>query len=241
MPAKTAKPAKPAKGPAKPARPAKPAGPAKSPLRLVIRTLTPDRWSDLEALFGPRGVYGGCWCMFFRQTRPEYQKGCGEPNRRAFRSIVRAGREPGLLAYAGGEPVGWCALAPRTEYSTLARARSLKPVDDAPVWSIVCFYVAKGFRGRGVTVALLEAAAKHVKKRGGRILEGYPSDPKSGPWPDAYAYHGTVAAFRRAGFTEVKRVSPTRAIMRRIVGPRSNVVQSSGRARGPSRGRTGAR
>ncbi|MGH7723944.1 MAG: GNAT family N-acetyltransferase [Candidatus Eiseniibacteriota bacterium] len=221
--------------------------------KISVVPLTAERWPDLEKLFGPRGAYGGCWCMFFRQTRAEYSAGCGEPNRRAFRRIVKEGSEPGLLAYAGSEPVGWCALAPREEYSTLARARTLKPVDDEPVWSIVCFYVARGFRGRGISVALLEAAAGYVKKRGGRVLEGYPNDPKSGPWPDAYAYHGTVSAFRKAGFTEVKRVSPTRAIMRQVVGgrvgaasrKRSNVVQSARRktqARGrSSRSRTGAK
>lgn len=197
---------------------ARTAGKPVSP-RVRILPVTPGRWTDLEALLGPRGAYGGCWCMFFRQTRSEFSAGCGEPNRRALKRLVTAGQEPGLLAYRGTEPVGWCALAPRSEYSRLERARTLQPIDDQPVWSVVCFYVARAHRGQGVTVALLEAAAKFVRGRGGKILEGYPSDPKKGPWPDAFAYHGTVSAFRRAGFTEVKRVSPTRAIMRRIVRP----------------------
>ena len=184
-----------------------------------IHPLTPDRWPHLEKLFGPRGAYGGCWCMYFRLPRKEWSAGCGDGNRRAFERLVRRGAEPGLLAYAGDMPVGWCAIAPREEYGGLARSRILKPVDDKPVWSITCFFVARGFRRRGVTVALLEAAARFVAQKGGSILEGYPAEPASGAWPDAYAYHGTVAAFSRAGFREVARPSKTRAIMRRVVRP----------------------
>jgi GNAT superfamily N-acetyltransferase len=157
--------------------------------------------------------------MFFRRPRAEWTAGCGAGNRAAFRRIVQRGDEPGLLAYAGTEPVGWCAIAPREEYGGLARSRILQPIDAQPVWSITCFFVARGFRRRGVTVALLEAAAKFVAARGGSCLEGYPAEPASGAWPDAYAYHGTVAAFTKAGFEEVARPSKTRAIMRRRVRP----------------------
>ena len=190
-----------------------------SRLPVDIHPLSPDRWPDLAHLFGPRGAYGGCWCMYFRLPRGEWSAGCGDGNKAAFRRIVRRGDEPGLLAYAGEEPVGWCAVAPREEYGGLARSRIAKPVDERPVWSITCFYVAKAFRRRGVTVALLEGAASFVAGRGGSILEGYPAEPAGGAWPDAYAYHGTVAAFAKAGFREVARPSKTRAVMRRIVRP----------------------
>ena len=189
--------------------------------RVIVHPLTPDRWPDLEALFGPKGAYGGCWCMFFRRPRSEWSAGCadlGAGNKRAFKKITKAGEEPGLLAYVGGEPAGWCALAPREVYGGLARSRTVQPIDDQPVWSVTCFYVARPHRKQGVTVALLEAAAKFVRRKKGKILEGYPSDPKA-RWPDAYAYQGTVSAFERAGFVEVKRVSKGRAIMRRALPP----------------------
>lgn len=186
-------------------------------LAVAVHPLTAERWADLEALFGPRGAYGGCWCMYFRLPRKEWTAGCGDGNKAAFRRLVRRGAEPGLLAYAGETPVGWCAIAPREEYGGLARSRLLRPIDDRPVWSITCFYVARGFRRRGVTVALLRAAAKFVAARGGSWLEGYPAEPASGAWPDAYAYVGTVGAFAKAGFREVARPSKTRAIMRRRV------------------------
>jgi GNAT superfamily N-acetyltransferase len=195
--------------------------PTKPRTRVTVHPLTPERWPDLEALFGPKGAYGGCWCMFFRRPRAEYSQGCadsGAGNKRAFKKIVKAGEEPGLIAYFSGEPAGWCALAPREVYGGLARSRTLQPIDDQPVWSVTCFYVARAHRKQGVTVALLEAAAKFVRRHKGKILEGYPSEPQT-RWPDAFAYHGTVSAFTKAGFTEVKRVSKTRAIMRRVLTP----------------------
>ena len=186
-------------------------------MKVTVKPLTPERWPDVEALFGPKGAYGGCWCMFFRRPRAEWSTGCKDGgNKRAFKRLVSKGEEPGLLAYVGGEPAGWMAIAPREEYGGLVRSRTLKPVDDLPVWSVTCFYVARAHRKQGVTVALLEAAAKYVKRKKGAALEGYPSDPKV-RWPDAYAYHGTVSAFEKAGFVEVKRVSKGRAIMRRVL------------------------
>ncbi len=187
-------------------------------LRVTVQPLTAARWPDLVTLFGPRGAYAGCWCMFFRLPRREWSAGCGGGNRRAFERIVGCGDEPGLLAYAADAPVGWCAIAPREEYGGLSRSRLFRPLDELPVWSITCFYVSRGLRRRGVTVALLKAAAKFVAAKGGAWLEGYPAEPAAGSaWPDAYAYHGTVAAFTRAGFVEVARPSKSRAIMRRRV------------------------
>jgi len=183
--------------------------------RLAFRPLTPSRWPDLEALFGERGACGGCWCMWWRLERARFNRQRGPGNKRALKRIVKNGPPPGLLAYAGGRPVGWCALGPRASYSALERARTLKPVDEKPVWSVVCFFVARGFRGRELSVKLLKAAAAYARRRGARILEGYPVDPRSGRWADPFVYTGTVSVFRRAGFREVARRSATRPILRR--------------------------
>jgi GNAT superfamily N-acetyltransferase len=152
--------------------------------------------------------------MFWRLTRSEFEKRKGEGNRRAFRTIVASGAEPGVLAYAGGEPVGWCAVAPRADYPALERSRVLAPVDDEPVWSVSCFFVARANRGQGVSVQLLKAAAEFARRRGAKILEGYPVESRSGKMPDAFAWTGLPGTFRRAGFSEVARRSKTRPIMR---------------------------
>jgi GNAT superfamily N-acetyltransferase len=184
---------------------------------LEFHPLVADRWPDLEKLFGPRGACGGCWCMYWRLPRREYEAIRGEGARVALNGLVQGGAEPGILAYADGEPIGWCALAPRETYPVLEGSRILKRVDDRPVWSIVCFFVARRWRRKGLTVRLLQAAAKFACERGARIIEGYPVEPKE-QRPDAFVYTGMASAFRKAGFVEVARRSETRPIMRRETG-----------------------
>ena len=157
--------------------------------------------------------------MYWRLTRSEFERRKGAGNRRALGRLVGAGETPGLLAYAGTQVVGWCAVAPRERFSALSRSRVLGPVDERPVWSVVCFFVARDFRRRGVTAALLRAAVRHVRRHGGRILEGYPIEPR-GDYPDTFAFTGLAAAFHRAGFVEVARRSPMRPIMRKATSPR---------------------
>ena len=141
--------------------------------KLEYHPVTPERWTDLEGLFGKHGAGGGCWCMWWRLTRSQFAEQAGEKNRLALKGIVDSGEVPGLLAYADGEPVGWCSLEPREAYPSLERSRTLKRVDDQPVWSIVCFFVAKPFRGRGLMAPFLAAAVEYAKEQGAKIVEGY--------------------------------------------------------------------
>lgn len=183
-------------------------------LSLRVQPLTPQRWPDLEKLFGPRGACAGCWCLFWKLSRAEFDAAVGDGTHRAQKKIVRSGGVPGLLAYSGDEAVGWIALEPRDRYPRLARSRVLKPVDEQPVWSITCFYTRRDFRRKGVTLALLKAAIAHVRKNRGKIVEGYPIEPKGGKLPSTSAYTGLASVFRSAGFKEVARRSPTRPIFR---------------------------
>jgi GNAT superfamily N-acetyltransferase len=179
-----------------------------------IHPLTPERWPDFEALFGPRGACAGCWCMFWKLSRKEFDAGKGEPNRFAMQARVAVGEVPGLLAYVDGVPAGWIALEPRRAYPGLARSRILAALDDRPVWSLPCFFVERKFRRQGLSVALLQAAIRHVAQQGGTILEGYPVEPADGKAPPVFLFTGVASAFRRAGFVEAGRRSPTRPIMR---------------------------
>lgn len=183
--------------------------------KVTFHVLTAKRWPDLEKLFGARGACGGCWCMWWRLRRAEFERQKGEGNRRAFRKLVRKGAEPGVLAYAGGEPVGWCAVAPREEYRVLANSRVLRPVDEQAVWSVTCFFILREWRRRGLSVKLLRAAADFARRRGAKIVEGYPVVARKGKMPDAFAWSGLPGSFLGAGFREVARHSPVRPIMRK--------------------------
>ena len=152
--------------------------------------------------------------MYWRLPRGQWAGGKGNQNKNAFKKIVRADAKPGVLAYAGKEPVAWCAVAPRAEFLSLARSRVLKPVDDKAVWSITCLFVKKPFRRRGVSVALLRAAVEFAGRQGAIIVEGYPTTPTMEKTPDPFVFMGVPSAFKAAGFKEVARRSATRPIMR---------------------------
>ncbi|HKB03082.1 MAG TPA: GNAT family N-acetyltransferase [Gemmataceae bacterium] len=206
------------------------------PTKLFCHPLTPDRWADLETLFGPRGACAGCWCTFWRRPRSEYDRHKGDGNRRFMLKVVEAGPPPGILGYLDGEPVGWCAVAPRKDYPRLVGSRILSPVDDTPVWSVSCLFVRKDQRRKGVSVRLLRAAVEHVKGQGGAVVEGYPVEPKSDDVRDTFVWHGLASAFRAAGFREVARRSETRPIMRYTISPAAG--RDAGRRRAPRRRRS---
>lgn len=203
---------------------------------LSFRPLTPALLPDLARLFGPRGACAGCWCRWWKTTRAEFDARRGEGNRAALFREVRGGAVPGILAYAGAEPVGWCAVEPRGAYPRLGRSRILAPVDDEPVWSVTCFYVARPLRRRGLTSELLAAAAAHARRGGARLLEAYPVEPGRAT-ADSALYTGLARTFLRLGFREVARRSGTRPLLRlRLKGGRG--PRARARARGRSRARS---
>ena len=191
-------------------------GKSKSTFRFFPATAA--RWSDLESLFGERGACGGCWCMFWRVPRKQFDAGKGAKNKRALKQLVTKGDlPPGVLAYEGDEPVGWCAVAPRERYVGLANSRILKPVDNEPVWSVSCLFVTKAFRRQGLSASLIRAAVDLAADHGARIIEGYPVEPSMEKMPDPFLWHGLPSAFQAAGFKEVARRSASRPIMRFVV------------------------
>jgi GNAT superfamily N-acetyltransferase len=179
-------------------------------MTLTIRPLTLDLWPALEDLFGEKGACNGCWCMYWRigaayRARPRAR------NKEAFREVVKRGPPPGLLAFDGALAVGWCQLTPRDTLPWLDRVWRLKRVDDAPVWSLSCFYTRKGYRRRGVTSALIAAALDAARRAGASALEAYPLDADLTPSASGTGYAST---FARAGFKTVARHVPPRPIMR---------------------------
>lgn len=183
---------------------------------MKIVPLTRSRWKDFEALFGKNGACAGCWCQWIRLPAAEYRAVRGEGAKRAMKKLAAASRAPGLLAYDGGRAVGWVALGPRSDFRRLETSRALKPVDDKPVWSAPCFFVAKDARGKGATSALLKAASSFAKKSGAKILEGYPVETGKRT-ADAFLWWGTASAFKKAGFREAARRTKVRPVMRKAL------------------------
>lgn len=187
-------------------------------MNITVRPLTPDRWPDLEAVFEARGcsIARGCWCMYYRESgRQDWPAGMAPRAARKARlhALASAGPPPGLIGYRGKVPVGWVTLGPRGEFAKLQRSPVMKPVDDLPVWSIVCFVVPAQYRHQGVATALLEGAVRYARRRGARILEAYPID-KAGPARDDWLWHGAMSMYGKAGFVEVARRRPERPVVR---------------------------
>jgi GNAT superfamily N-acetyltransferase len=184
---------------------------------LDFHPLTPDRWQYLERLFGPNGAYSGCWCMFWRQTGPEWHACTGADRKKAFKTVCTKGeRPPGVIAYRDGVPVGWVALAPRAEYTRLASARVLVPIDEKPVWSITCFFIHRGARRQGLMEKLIGAAVDFAKEQGATIVEAYPR-PVTEKVASTTLYVGTESCFERAGFEIAARPSDKRTVMRKTL------------------------
>ena len=184
---------------------------------LVFHPLTPERWPDLERLFGPNGACAGCWCMFWRMHGPDYRKTAGAEKKKAFRQVCRdSDRPPGILAYRDGAPVGWVAIAPRADYIRLAEARVLAAIDEKPVWSITCFFIHRTARRHGLMERLIEAAVDFARDEGATLVEAYPK-PVTEKMASTDLYVGTVSCFERAGFKIAARPSAACAVMRRAL------------------------
>jgi GNAT superfamily N-acetyltransferase len=195
----------------------------------VIVPLTPARFTDLAALFEEGGDPKWCWCTYYRVRGRSWANATPEGNRRELEGL--AARDPadhsapGLMAYREGRAIGWVSLGPRDDYDRLAHSKVLAPLDDVPVWSIVCFVVSRRARGKGVAAALLDAAISYARDHGCSALEAYPVDPGEGRISAASAFHGTLSMFERAGFRVVARRqwntnTPVRPIVRFELTPR---------------------
>lgn len=193
-------------------------------MTVTVHPVTSDRWEELAAFFGPSGAFGHCWCTWWRQTSAEFSRGAekqGAGNRSLMHEIVAAGSEPGLLAYRDGQAVGWISVAPRPQFGRILRSRRIGPApeeaDDELVWSVVCFWIPRQERGKGVANDLLKAAVDHARARGAKTLEAYPVDTAGGRHPAANVFTGTLAMFKRAGFHEVDRPRGAQLVVRRAL------------------------
>lgn len=188
-----------------------------SELAIHFEPLTPKRWPDLEKLFGSKGAAGGCWCMWWRFTPATYKENAGQGNRAALQNRVNERRATGLLTYVGDDPVGWISVSPREEYERIPTSQTWRPIDDVAVWSIVCFFIRKDQRRRGLTDHLIHAAVEYAKAHGAQVIEAYPKDVVAvgnKAIADGDLYWGALSTFQRAGFVEVERRNKVFPIVR---------------------------
>ncbi len=179
-------------------------------------------WEDVQTVFGARGDAHGCQCQRFKLGRFEWMPEPQEVRAEMLREEASASQTSGLIAYLDGEPVGWCAVEPRTAYRLLLTNRSPVPWkgraedrEDDSVWALTCFVIRPGFRRQGVSAALAAAAVGHARRCGARALEGYPMITHPGKevtWGELYV--GSRSIFVDAGFTEVSRPTLRRVVMR---------------------------
>ena len=176
--------------------------------RIHIEPVTPDRWDDLLALFGPNGAYSHCWCTWWMLPARSFDSAPADERKAMLQALVAEGAEPGIIAYSEDEPVGWVAVGPRERYVRMmsARARVYGPLDDdEPGWVVNCFYISRPHRRRGVAGALLDGAVAFAFGRGASHVVGHPIDVK-GDGPGAAAlFVGTLALFVSAGFEVVEQ------------------------------------
>ena len=179
-----------------------------------IHPATPDRWDDVADVFQGKGDAGKCWCAYWYASNKAFRAGWGDANRPVLEDRVRAGIEPGVLAYMDGLPAGWAGIAPRDAFNRLVRNRqSLRAVDDRAVWSLTCLVVRHGFRRQGLMRPLIRGAVDFALAKGAMAIEAYPIDAvRKLTIYDLFL--GSLAAYQDLGFVEVARHTPTRPILR---------------------------
>jgi Acetyltransferase (GNAT) family len=186
-----------------------------APSGLAFHPVTPARLPDLARFMQTHGKFRYCACMRWRMRSTAFSGSTKEGRVDALEALVREGTPVGVLGYLEQEPVGWCSVAPRETHAGLERYRALPRIDDAPVWSVVCFFVSTRVRRSGATRGLLRAAVDYAAAQGATIVEGYPVEPCA----RLYTYMGSPATFRAVGFRDVTPRGQARTVMRYFVGP----------------------
>lgn len=180
---------------------------------IVFQPLETANKEALVALFGKNGACGGCWCMYYRLTKKDYEAGKGDVNRDHLMLLVNDGKPLGILAFDQDFPVGWCSISPRASLPRMRTARYFKPVDDRDVWSITCLFIKPTHRRKGLSQRLIKAACKYAMSLGAKVIEAYPIVSEKNV-PSTFAWPGFDTAFKEAGFKTVRRPSETRQYMR---------------------------
>jgi len=184
------------------------------------KELSPTSWPDFESLFAKHnGVWGGCWCMFYHTKGEFLTKGHGPANRKAKKALVKRRRTHGIIVYSGKTPVGWVQYGPKPELPRLDASKTYQSLgldnEEEKLWRITCFFVDRNNRKRGVAGFGLNAALASIKKKGGGLVEAYPSTkPNKG---SSLMWSGTVSMFENAGFEAASQLGKSSVVMQKTV------------------------
>jgi GNAT superfamily N-acetyltransferase len=182
---------------------------------MTFAPLTRENWGSFVRLFGEKGACGNCWCMYFRLPKQEFTEGkLNDGNKESMKALVWAGKPTGIIGSCDGEPIAWCAFAPREDHRKLENSRVHKRIDNEPVWSLSCFFVDKRYRRMGVSVAMLKGVIAIARQQHIKIIEAYPTIPTKTPLPDSFAWIGLYRSFEKAGFKIVDNTSKNRPMVR---------------------------
>jgi GNAT superfamily N-acetyltransferase len=184
-----------------------------------IEPLTKNNWNKFTELFGTKGACGNCWCMYYRLPKKDFVDGKkNDGNKSEMKKIVWDSKPTGIIGFYKGQPIAWCAFAPREVYLKVENSRVHKRIDYKAVWSIPCFFIQKDFRRKGFSVAMLKAIIQYAKENNIGIIEAYPAIPTKEVLPDSFAWTGLFKSFERAGFKIVDHTSKNRPMVRCYIG-----------------------
>ena len=183
--------------------------------QITFEPLSKANWFSFVQLFGEKGACGNCWCMYYRLKKADFVEGkANHGNKEAIKQLVFENKPTGILGFYEGQPIAWCAFAPREDFMKLEKSRVHKRIDKKPVWSIPCFFIHKNFRRQGVSVEILKGVIDYAKNNQIEIIEAYPTIPTKEPLPDSFAWIGLYKSFEIAGFEIVDRTSKNRPMVR---------------------------
>lgn len=178
--------------------------------------VTPDRFDDLADVINPNRRETHCWCLSHRVGAKQIEDLGGGSREQAMRALCERDVPPGVVTYRDGTPVGWCNIGARSDIPRLVQSKLIRPVDDVPVWSIVCAVVRGGHRRQGVTQQLIEGAVQWARSQGAPAVEAHPVDP-DGRMDLTMAFVGTRAMYERAGFEVIGQTDAVASKMPRLV------------------------
>jgi len=178
--------------------------------------VTPDRFEDFADVINPNRRATHCWCLSHRINAAEIEQLGHGSRETAMRALCSREHPPGVVTYLDSTPVGWCSISPRSQIPRLEKSKLIRPVDDLPVWSIICVVVRGGHRRKGVMAHLLEGAVDYAASKGAPAVEAHPVDPE-GRMDTTMAFVGTRSMFEKAGFSVVGTTDAVASRMPRLV------------------------